>query len=546
MSRVTKAVLLSMGVSLVLVALQYSLSVLSGSAALAADTLHSATDLVVSTLVLISVRLAKTGHKTWSKVLDTVLGLSISGLILAVAYTFAVARIGQSDYEIRYPLPTLAGIFITIVLLNAISNYKTKVGREEGSQALVADGFHSRMDMVTSVAVFIGVFGHWRGLKLDPIAGFAMAVVVGILGLELLVETVGALFRDGGLLQSRQSIHRFFEKTLPFLFGHQDETSGLAPWMSKRALAVTGLIILAIVVITSLHAVAPGHTGLVFRFGALTETNLAPGLYLRPWPVYEMVKLDTRGIRTVQVGFRIDAGGETTNLQWESSHAERFTTPVPAESFTLTGDNNLVDISWIISYRVKDARSFLLNVDNPEIMIRAAGETALRDAAARTDIDTLLTTGRLVLNTSLREAIQHHLDQWDTGLDLVSVHVLDVHPPKAVVESFREVFSAQEDMQTAINNAQATANDQLPKARGKASTITEEAQARAVERLAKARSEKLRMAPQQHMFKRFAPLVTFKLRMEHAEKSLKKKNLFVVDHRLKGVWFASPDSPVAQ
>ena len=139
---------------------------------------------------------------------------------------------------------------------------------------------------------------------------------------------------------------------------------------------------------------------------------------------------------------------------------------VPQESLMLTGDENIVNIDFSVFWVIKDAGNFLFKIQDPEGTVKAAAETAMREVIARSDIQPILTEGRSVIETDTQEIIQEILDEYTSGIQITQVQTQKADPPDQVIDAFRDVQAARADMERSKNEAEAYANDVIPRARG--------------------------------------------------------------------------------
>lgn len=233
------------------------------------------------------------------------------------------------------------------------------------------------------------------------------------------------------------------------------------------------LIVAALLVLwvaSGVYIVAPDERGLVLRFGQLVrETDPGPHYHL-PWPIETVLKPSVTAVRKEEIGFR------TVSMGPPAEYRE-----VPVEALMLTGDENIVSLESIVQYRVRadvnGPRDFLFNIRNPQETVRAAAEAAMREVIGRTDIDQALTEGKEQVQEEAQRVLQAILDRYAAGVEIVTVKLQDVDPPKQVSDAFKDVISAQQDKERLINEAKGYANDVVPRARGAAAQLQNEAEA---------------------------------------------------------------------
>ena len=231
------------------------------------------------------------------------------------------------------------------------------------------------------------------------------------------------------------------------------------------------IVLLAVVLVwlaSGIYIVEPDEAGVVQRFGAYVYSTGPGPHYHLPFPVETVKTPKVSQVRRVEIGFRSMAGRDGASLQ---------NRPVPEESLMLTGDENIVDAQFIVQYQIGNPVDYLFRIDHPDETVKSAAEAALREVMGDAKIDSVLTSGKLKVQTDTKALLQEMLNRYDSGIDVLAVQLQDVHPPKEVVDAFKDVASAREDKSRLINEADAYANDILPKARGRAAAIINEATA---------------------------------------------------------------------
>jgi membrane protease subunit HflK len=234
-----------------------------------------------------------------------------------------------------------------------------------------------------------------------------------------------------------------------------------------------GLVVLVAAVLylaSGIYIVAPDERGIVLRFGRVVrETGSGPSYHL-PWPIETVLKPSVTAIRKDEIGFRTISAGPPARYE-----------EVPREALMLTGDENIVKLEFIVQYRIRpDAEGptdFLFNLRNPQEAVRAAAEAAMREVIGSMPIDAALTEGKERVQQDAQVVLQGILDLYDAGIEVVTLKLQDVDPPMQVSDAFKDVISAQQDRERLINEALGYANDVVPRARGQAAQLLNEAEA---------------------------------------------------------------------
>ncbi len=242
------------------------------------------------------------------------------------------------------------------------------------------------------------------------------------------------------------------------------------PFLGKVRNTGPKIVLLVLVILwlmSGFYIVNPDQLGVVKRFGAYNRiTGPGPHFHI-PYPVETVQTPSVTEIKRVEIGFRSSYFANGINTYRS----------VPKESLMLTGDENIVDVQFIVQYKIKDARAYLFNISNPFKTVKDAAEAAMRAVIGNNQINAVLTTQKFAIQQKTMRLLQHILDSYDSGVEVVAVKLQDVHPPKEVLDAFKDVASAREDKSRYINQAMAYSNEVIPKARGQASLILNDAQA---------------------------------------------------------------------
>lgn len=286
--------------------------------------------------------------------------------------------------------------------------------------------------------------------------------------------------RNQGPPDLDEVIRKLSDKFGGFFGGKRGGDGGRGAGPQRPGMAGIG-IILAIVVIgwllSGIYIIDEGTRGVVLRFGRYVDTTMPGPHWHIPWPVERVETVNVEQVRVEEIGYRSGGG------------AQPVTRAVPREALMLTQDENIVDIRLAVQYQVKEPQAYLFNVRDPDLTLRQVIESATREAVGKSTMDFVLTEGRAEIVAQVRRLGQEVLDQYGAGLQLITVNLQDAQPPEEVQPAFAEAIRAREDEQRLINEAQAYANEIIPKARGQAARRLEEAEAYREEITAQAEGE---------------------------------------------------------
>lgn len=307
----------------------------------------------------------------------------------------------------------------------------------------------------------------------------------------------------------------------------------------------TGALVVLVVILfwSSWFTVQPEETGVIQRFGAVVRT-VGPGLHFKlPYGIETAWLVPTARVLKEEFGFRT-AG---TPPGQRTQYADKTFKDV---SLMLTGDLNVIDVQWIVQYRIEDPIHYLFRVRDTRQTIRDIAEAVMRRVVGNRLGSDVLTVGRVAVSTEVKEEMQKILTTYETGVRLVTVELQDVTPPDTVKPAFNEVNEARQDRERTINQAQEQANREIPKARGEATRTITEAEGYAVERVNRANGEATRFRAILDEYQRAPDVTRRRLYLEALGAILPEaKALYIVDSDQKALvpWLPleSGDKPAA-
>ena len=268
--------------------------------------------------------------------------------------------------------------------------------------------------------------------------------------------------RGGG---GQPDLEEIFKRGQDHLKNAMPGGTGIPSWLLAVLFAV-GAGVIGFYAFT--YKVNPNQLGIVLRFGEYKDQT-GPGLHFRwPYPVNEVLLPDVTRNNRIQIGMRSATGRAPSRAQ-----AIR---DVPEESLMLTGDENIVDVDFEVQWKIKDAKSYLFNIQNAETTVKEVGEAAMREIVGQNDIQRVLTEAREEVKRKVFALIQKTLDEYKAGIEIVQVQLQKVDPPGKVIGAFRDVQAARADQERLQNEANAYANRIVPEARGGAERILQAAQ----------------------------------------------------------------------
>lgn len=256
-------------------------------------------------------------------------------------------------------------------------------------------------------------------------------------------------------------VFRDLSKKINNLFGGSGGGNTPSKNIDFPIVPIIGLIAL-VWLATGFYIVDQGSRGVVLRFGQHVETTLPGPRWHMPFPIESVENVNLEQVRTIEVGYRSAEGGSTRSKE-------------ARESLMLTDDENIIDLQFAVQYNLKDVENFQFKNRATEDSVRGVAETAIREIVGKSRMDFALYEGREEIAVRAKKLMQEVLDRYDSGINVVNVTMQNAQPPEQVQAAFDDAVKAKQDLERQKNEGQAYANDVIPKARGTASRLTEEA-----------------------------------------------------------------------
>jgi modulator of FtsH protease HflK len=276
------------------------------------------------------------------------------------------------------------------------------------------------------------------------------------------------------------------------------------------AIAAIAGAVFALWALSGLYVVQPNEEAVVTTFGAYSRSE-APGLrYHLPSPIEHVEKVPVTTLNRLDIG-----GGGTADSD------------IPQESLMLTSDENIVDLTFSVTWRVSDAARYVFATRAPDDAVKAVAESAMREVIGKTELDSIFNSrGQVQLQTA--DLMQRTLDSWGAGVRIVEVQIRSVNPPADVVAAFRDVQSAEQDRDSAVNVADAYRNRVVNEAKGTAAQIVQSAQAYREQSVRTATGDAARFNSILGEYRRAPEATRERLYLETMERVLAKSNKVVI------------------
>lgn len=297
---------------------------------------------------------------------------------------------------------------------------------------------------------------------------------------------------------------------------------GGMPSLGGKAWVLIVLVLGLLWAASGFYVVEQGEQGVELQFGQYKQVTEAGLRWHVPYPVETVEIVNVQQIRTVEVGYR------------SNTRSNQFAT-VPQEALMLTKDENIIDIQFAVQYDIKDPRFLLFNVsENLDQVVRQATESSVREVVGRNTMDFAITGGRAEIAQETRLLLQNILDRYQTGINVKAVEMQNAQPPSEVKGAFDDAVKAREDEVKFRNEAEAYANDIIPRARGSASRVLQEAQAYQASVVAKAQGEASRFTQVLSEYHKAPGVTRDRLYIDAMEQVLSRSTKIMIDQSAGG------------
>lgn len=261
----------------------------------------------------------------------------------------------------------------------------------------------------------------------------------------------------------------------------------------KKLYAGIGGVLACAWLLSGIYVVQMDESGIVRRFGSVVNDAVTPGIHYKlPAPIETVTLVKAENVSQVETGVQE----------------------------LLTGDTNLVNVNLSVHYKIENSADYLLNVSNSEALLQSSATTSIRQIVGENTIDYTLTDGKPEIESSVQQALQETMDRNGTGLEIVSVQLVEAAPPEAVLSSFEDLATARQDSVIYINEATAYQNTIVPQARADAYQQVAEAEGYREETIKTAQGDADLFSQRQEAYASYPRVTRFRLYMEAMEEVL--------------------------
>ena len=548
MTKKEKTAGISILANVVLTILKFIAFSFTGSIAVLAEAWHSFSDITTSIMVFISVRekplpLLGKKHKEENKLirLEYVISFSIGLLLFFVSAALMFKAIKRPPEIIENPV--IVGIFFIIFAISSyiVYHFETSIGKKENSVGLIADGMHSKADMVNSLLIGFSLIVYKMGLNIDIIVAFVIALFILSFSVETIVNSIIAYER-----REEKYTFKYKSITVVSLLFDKESWDGFIQYLNKKFASKIPLSSVLWKVINSLHkavkytfallllflgllylstcfyTIALSQEGILERFGKSVNTGqpIQPGIHYKlPWPVDKIIKIDSKTIRTRNIG----------NITDKSSFALLWTKEHGTETPFISGDNNFFYPYLVIHYRIKDVFKHRYNHIESDVLVDNIASRVISNIFAKKDFYQIVTTYRKQFELDITEMIQERLDMIDSGVEIININMKDIHPPIFISSSFEEVVAAYQKKEQLINEAFGYRNKSIPNARGRSEKIIREAESYVINATEKSTGEASRFLMQLEGYQKSRGIIRKKMYYDFIKNSFSENQKIIVD-----------------
>jgi len=282
---------------------------------------------------------------------------------------------------------------------------------------------------------------------------------------------------------------------------------------------IAGIILLLFALQGLVYSIGPDEVGIVQRFGKYAR-EAGPGLHMKlPFGIEKVTPVKVKKIFKEEFGFRTIQAGVKTR------YASR---QYPEESLMLTGDLNILDVRWIVQFKVSDPMKLLFMTRNPLDNVRDLSEVVMSRLCGDYRVDELLTTKREEIDHEAERALQALLDKYETGIHVVTVKLLDVNPTDIVKPAFNEVNEAKQERERLINEAREEYNKVIPGAKGEALRTISQAEGYALDKVNRAKGEAARFVATWNAYQKSPEITKKRLYLETMKEVIPKSDKRII------------------
>ncbi len=311
--------------------------------------------------------------------------------------------------------------------------------------------------------------------------------------------------------------------------------------IGKISLAIIALFLLSWLS-TGIYKVRADQSAVVLQLGNFSHISGSGLHYNIPHPIGRVIKKNTANINKEiflsDLGKHNDIDPNNVSKKIKVGYLEKlrlksdYIKPSSGGGIMLTGDENVVDIDFVVHWRIDNVKNAVLKVEDLNGTVRRVSESVIREVIARRPISDALSDKKSEIGIEAKSAIQEVLNEYETGVEIMLVQLLRTDPPQEVINSFRDIQTARADKESLINEAEAYRNSIIPKARGGASKLLEESYAYKDRKIAEAEGQSKRFEAIYKQYNNNRSLTRKRMHIEMFEEVFGKAKLILVEDKV--------------
>jgi membrane protease subunit HflK len=291
--------------------------------------------------------------------------------------------------------------------------------------------------------------------------------------------------------------------------------AGLPPGLVSKIVAGIVVVIVLIVGMSMFYTVQEHEKAAILTFGKYSGEKEA-GLHFKlPYPIQQVIVLPAKMTQRIQIGFR-ETNGKATSVE--------------EESLMITGDENILSADAVVEWNISNMQNYLYNIDEAELFLRNSASAAIRSVIGSTALDFAITEGKTEVQGKVKERLIEMQAKYETGIHILDLKFQDIEPPAGDVQTaFKDVTNAREEKNTKINVAMKYENDILPRERGNAQALIENAEAQKKSRILNAQGDVAKFNAIYAEYVNNKSVTESRLVIETLEKILPSAKIFISD-----------------
>lgn len=289
------------------------------------------------------------------------------------------------------------------------------------------------------------------------------------------------------------------------------------PKNSNKVILGIGIFMLLLIILSSsAYTVNDQQQAVVLTFGKATNV-VGAGIHFKlPDPIQSVIKVPVQQTQKLELGYRSEGNGKYVSVDEESK--------------MITGDFNIINIDFFIEWKISDPTKYIFSSVDPEGILRNTSLSAARSVVGSSTIDEVLTSGKVAIQSEIKERIMHSLDLYDIGIQVINVKVQDSEPPTDAVRlAFQNVENAKQSKETAINEANKYKNAELPKAQAEADKIIKNAESIRETKINEAKGQVAKFQKMYEEYKSQKDITKKRLYLEAMEEILPGITVYIED-----------------